>query len=150
MKSIKPLAFIFFAITIYFLSGCAKAGIGGPSYTLDGIVDGSQVVPSSSSSALGIITGSFDGNKNTMTGKIKWAGLSGTPTAIHIHAGTPGRNGYPYFVMVNVPKGSTDSLYFRSVFTESEEGGVKGSGYYFDIHTTAFPNGEIRGQIIAH
>ena len=150
MNLIKPLSFIIFAFSVYLLSGCAKAGIGGPSYTLDGIVDGAQVVPSSSSSAIGIISGGFDGSKNTMTGKIKWAGLSGSPTAIHIHGGTPGRNGYPFFVMVNIPKGTTDSLTFRSVFTESEEGGVKSSGYYFDIHTAAYPQGEIRGQIIAH
>src|SRR5437868_3233416 len=103
MKLITPLAFIFFTFSIYLLSGCAKAGIGGPSYTIDGVVNGAQVVPSSSSSASGIITGGFDGSKNTMTGTIKWSGLSGSHTAIHIHAGSPGRNGYPFFVMVKVP-----------------------------------------------
>lgn len=85
-----------------------------------------------------------------MTGMIKWSGLSGAPTAIHIHSGLPGRNGYPYHVMINVPNGTTDSLNFRAVFTESEEGGVPKGYYYFDIHTGAYPQGEIRGQIIAH
>lgn len=150
MKFIKPLAFISFILPFFLLSGCSKLGIGGPSYTLDGVIDGAQVVPISSSSASGIITGGFDGSKNTMTGTIKWSGLSGSPTAIHIHGGNPGRNGYPLFIMINIPKGTTDSLNFRSVLTESQETSVGTGGFYFDIHTSAYPNGEIRGQIIAH
>ena len=150
MNLIKPLSFIIFAFSVYLLSGCAKAGIGGPSYTLDGIVDGAQVVPSSSSSAIGIIVGTFDGSKNTMTGVLKWVGLSGSPTAIHIHGANPGRNGIPLFVEINIPKGTTDSLNFRSVLTESQETSVGTGGFYFDIHTAAYPQGEIRGQIIAH
>jgi len=150
MNLIKPLSFIIFAFSVYLLSGCAKAGIGGPSYTLDGIVDGAQVVPTSSSSALGLITGTFDGNKNTMSGKLKWVGLSGSPTAIHIHGANPGRNGIALFIEVKIPKGATDSLLFSSSLTESQETSVSTGGFYFDIHTAAYPEGEIRGQIIAH
>ncbi|MEJ0106340.1 MAG: CHRD domain-containing protein [Bacteroidota bacterium] len=39
---------------------------------------------------------------------------------------------------------------FTSAFTESQESGVSKNTYYFDIHTAAHPDGEIRGQIIAH
>jgi hypothetical protein len=85
-----------------------------------------------------------------MTGQISWSGLSGAPTAIHIHGGSIGRNGYPYFVLVNIPKTLTGSMIFSSVFTESEEGGVGVDKYYFDIHTAAYPAGEIRGQIFSH
>lgn len=150
MTLIKSIAFTSFVSLFLLFSSCSKVGIGGPSYTVDGIVNGAQVVPASTSSASGIITGSFDGGSNTLLGTLKWAGLSGAPTAIHIHGGMPGKNGYPYHVMVTFPKGKTDSLNFRSVFTESEEGGISKSAYYFDIHTAAFPQGEVRGQIIAH
>jgi len=85
-----------------------------------------------------------------MSGVINWSGLSGVPTAIHIHAGTPGRTGYAYFDLKNIPKTITGSMIFTSAFTESQEGSVGGGGYYFDIHTAAYPQGEIRGQIIAH
>lgn len=150
MKFIKPTAVTSFILLFFLLSSCSKLGIGGPSYTIDGVVDGAQVVPTSSSTATGVITGHLDGTKNTMTGTLKWTGLSGSPTAIHIHSGLPGRNGYAYFVEVNIPKGTSDSLNFRSEFTESLEAGVAKGNYYFDIHTAAYPQGEIRGQIIAH
>jgi len=150
IKTTKLTVIAALVITVISVYSCAKAGIGGPSYTIDGIANGVQVVPSSSSTAVGAVSGNFDGSKNTMKGKISWSNLSGAPTAIHIHGGSPGRNGYPYVVLVKIPNGVTDSLNFTSVFTESLEGGVGPSGYYFDIHTAAFPNGEIRGQIIAH
>lgn len=150
MKITKLTVIASLAFTVISVYSCAKAGIGGPSYTIDGIANGSQVVPSSSSSAIGAISGSFDGTKNTMKGKINWSNLSGAPTAIHIHAGMPGKNGYPYFVLVNIPNKATDSLNFTSAFTEALEGTVSAGVYYFDIHTAAFPAGEIRGQIIAH
>lgn len=149
MKTTKILLFATFAFSVLSFYSCAKAGIGGPSYTIDGNANGAQVVPTSTSSASALISGNFDGSKNTMSGVIKWSGLSGKPTAIHIHNGGEGRNGYATFNLP-IPKGVKDSLNFISSFTESQEGGVAGSGYYFDIHTTAYPTGEIRGQIFAH
>jgi hypothetical protein len=150
MKILKTTAVTSLIFLFFLLSGCSKLGIGGRSYTLDGVVNSAQVVPASSSTATGVITGYLDGSKNTMTGTLKWTGLSGSPTAIHIHGGYPGKNGYAFFIEVNIPTGTTDSLNFKSEFTESLEGGVGLSFYYFDIHTAAFPQGEIRGQIIAH
>jgi len=150
IKTTKLTVIAALVITVISVYSCAKAGIGGPSYTIDGIANGAQVVPSSSSSAIGSVSGNLDGSENTMTGKIKWSNLSGSPTAIHIHGGLPGRNGYPYFILIKIPQATTDSMNFTAVFTESEEGGIAPGKYYFDIHTAAFPNGEIRGQMIAH
>jgi hypothetical protein len=150
MKITKLTVIASLATVVISVYSCAKAGIGGPSYTVDGIADGAQVVPTSSSSASGAITGNFDGSKNTLHGTIKWGSLSGSVTAIHIHGAYAGKNGYPYFVLQNIPKGLTDSINFTSAFTESLEGGIPRGAYYFDIHTAAFPAGEIRGQIIAH
>jgi len=150
IKTAKLTIIASLVLTVLSFYGCAKAGIGGPSYTVDAAGDGLQVVPVSSSTATGTISGSFDGSKNIMSGVINWAGLSGVPTAIHIHNGGVGKNGYATFVMVNVPKTQTGSMSFSSAFTESQETGVSKNTYYFDIHTSAFPEGEIRGQIIAH
>ena len=150
MKTTRLTAIASFAIIAIAFFGCEKAGIGGPDYIIDGPANGMQAVPLSSSTATGAITGNYDGSNNTLYGTIKWSSLTGTPTAIHIHFGAPGKTGYPYFNLVKVPKGLTDSVTFSSSFTESLEGGVSRNLYYFDIHTSTFPNGEIRGQIIAH
>jgi hypothetical protein len=138
----------FLALSILFFSRCSKLGVGGPSYNIDAVATATQVVPASTSAATSSMTASLDGHSNTLTGTIRWSGLSGAPTLIHLHSAAPGRNGYPMFLLVNVPKIATDSMTFTSVFTESQEGTLAKGGYYYDIHTAAFPNGEIRGQMI--
>ncbi|MEJ0106996.1 MAG: hypothetical protein WDO19_32615 [Bacteroidota bacterium] len=77
MKSAKLTIIASFALAVLSFYGCAKAGIGGPSYTVDAAGDGLQVVPVSSSTATGTISGNFDGSKNIMSGVIKWRAFQG-------------------------------------------------------------------------
>jgi hypothetical protein len=84
-------------------------------------------------------------------------------TAGHIHAGPRGVNG-PVVLNFPIPTGRTGdlTLSFRvggttGVFIPRPEVGINtiddiiqtivGGGAYANIHTTAFPGGEIRGQI---
>ncbi len=149
MKISKLTLFVSIAVIAASSYSCGKSEVGGASFAVDGAANGAQVVPVSASSATGSISAYYNGGDNQLKGVIKWSGLSGSPTAIHIHAGAVGRNGYPYFLMVNVPTGTTDSLNFTSAFTQAQETITYGN-YYFDIHTAAYPNGEIRGQLVAH
>ena len=83
-------------------------------------------------------------------------------TAGHIHAGPRGVNG-PVVIDFPIPQGRTGdlTLSFRvgeAQFRARPEVGIQtmddiiqsivGGGAYVNIHTTAFPGGEIRGQLI--
>jgi hypothetical protein len=79
--------------------------------------------------------------------EIHVTGLSADFTAMHLHrarAGQPGPIVYPLTTPFtnNVSTGSVD-------FKPEDEADLNSQGFYFNIHTTAHPDGEIRGEVVA-
>ena len=122
--------------------------IWGGSYTnrqYHATIDGSQEVPPNTSTATG--EGSF--TYNLLTDELTW-NIShdldmANVTAAHIHSGAAGSNGpveVPLDHTVNPMVGST-------TLTGAQQGMLVNGLLYVNIHTTAFPGGEIRGQIYA-
>ena len=128
----------------------------------DFALTGSQVVPASSSTAGGTIKGTYDRSEKTYTYTLQWNGLSGNPTAIHFHGvADRGYAAIPIAPLAAYPNGIVQTFYG---FKTSPSGTYNGTLYvdgsvikehdllagkfYVDIHTAAFPGGEIRGQII--
>lgn len=123
----------------------------------------------------GFIT--FDTTANTMRVQVTFSGLLGNTTAAHIHAATldPGTGTagvatqVPSFVgfPLGVTSGSFDTTFdmtlassYRAAYITAN-GGTPASAFnallnasasgraYFNIHTAAFPGGEIRGFLTA-
>lgn len=138
-----------FAFVILLCTQCSKYQGDNKKYAVNSSGNGAQVVPASASSASGLMTGEYDSHNNTLSGVINWTGLSGGPTAIHFHGfANPGGNNIYQFVLDKVPAVASGSMNFQSAFTGAQEGSLIQGTYYYDIHTAAFPNGEIRGQIL--
>lgn len=123
-------------------------GKSKPQYNASGNAIGANVVPATNSTATGSIAGTYTSSDNTLNGTISWTNLSGPPTAIHLH-GTAfaGHNNIVQFNFTNFPTTTSGTFNFSSVFTQVQEGWLLAGAYYMDIHTAAFPNGEIRAQI---
>lgn len=146
LLKISPIAFL-----ILFSTQCSKYKGETEKYAVDGSANGMQVVPASLSAATASLEGDYNSSNNTLTGTLSWTGLSGAPTAIHLHGfAQPGRNNIYQFVLIKVPAVASGSMIFQSIFTEAQEESLINGYYYYDIHTAAFPNGEIRGQILLH
>ncbi|HKE00312.1 MAG TPA: CHRD domain-containing protein [Planctomycetota bacterium] len=82
--------------------------------------------------------------ENIVTYRMSDAGLTGPPLAAHMHQAPPGVPGPIIFGMNNLGDfwcGSSDPLTPAQVTT------LLAGGMYVNIHTAAFPGGEIRGQI---
>jgi hypothetical protein len=144
----RVIIFIFFIISSV---QCSKYEGETEQYAIDSPAAGTQVVPATASTATGKMVGIYNSNKNMLTGAISWAGLSGAPTYIHIHG--PARAGLnrANSQLITISKfqaSATGSVIIESPMTESQEGSMIDKMIYFDIHTAAYPNGEIRGQII--
>ena len=67
-------------------------------------------------------------------------------TAAHIHEGELGKEG-PVKVSLDTPKGGTakgcksaDAALIKAIMQDP-------SGYYVNVHSAAFPNGAVRGQL---
>ncbi len=80
----------------------------------------------------------------------------GTPitlTAAHIHSGTMGTNGGVLFNIApfTSPTFITDTYTFRGTVTlnMTQTQQLLSGGMYFNVHTSANPGGELRGQVLA-
>jgi hypothetical protein len=109
---------------------------------------GSQETPANASPGTGTFVGSYNDATDSLIYTITFSGLAANVTAAHFHAAPPGiaagvligPGGFPTGVMSGT---FTDTL----VLTASQEDSLKRGLFYFNIHTTAFPGGEIRAQI---
>ena len=107
-------------------------------------LNSAQEVPLNGSMATG--TGSLVVNPLTRvaSGSITLTGM--TATAAHIHLGAAGVNG-----AIIVPLASTGPGVFsvpaNTTFTADQLKAYKQGNLYYNAHSTAFPGGEIRGQI---
>lgn len=107
-------------------------------------LSGSQEVPPNNSAGKGNgqITVAPDG---TVSGSVAVSGM--TPTVAHIHDGAAGKNG-PVIVKLD----RTDSGFAvppGTKFNEAQLASFKAGSTYINVHSEAFPPGEIRGQLNA-
>ena len=136
-------------------------------------LSGANEDPANSSLATGFTTVLIDDETNMMTVKATFSGLSGPSTASHIHCCTPdpfeGKAGvatalptFPDFPL-GVTSGSYTETFdllslstYNAGFVTNHGGGVESARLaflaglasdraYLNIHTTAFPAGEIQG-----
>lgn len=113
-------------------------------WTMSATIDGFQEVPPSFSPGTGGGTFIIDDVANTIDYVISFSGLIGIETAAHVHGPAPfGANAGAQFALPSgSPKVGTE---FSTPTTVS----MMLSGLtYVNIHSTFFPGGEIRGQIV--
>lgn len=109
------------------------------------ILSGSQETPPNGSAATGSGNMTIDTTNGNFTASVTTAGIIGT--AAHIHAGAPGVAGPIVFPMVQTTPGGNTWI-TSGQLTSAEVGTLNAGGYYMNVHSAAFPNGEIRGQIV--
>jgi len=110
------------------------------------LLNGDQEIPPVTTGAIGIGGVSVVPALDSLVYFVQVRGLSGPATAAHIHKGAAGQAGGVVFGLTAVPL--TTGLYTAVVPLDSARISdlVKGE-WYFNVHTAANPNGEIRGQI---
>jgi CHRD domain len=108
---------------------------------------GSSEVPAVS----GAGTGTFEARLDPATSMLKWtvtySGLTGVPSAAHFHGpAMAGENAPP---VVPVIGNLASPIVGVTTLTAAQIADLKAGKWYFNIHTAANPNGEIRGQLAA-
>ncbi|GAB3287371.1 CHRD domain-containing protein [Hymenobacter tenuis] len=109
---------------------------------LQASLTGQQEVPATPSSATGTFSGSFDKVTRVLTYTVSYQGLA--PSAGHIHQGAPGINGG---VLVPFSSVATSPITGTATLTEDNATKLLAGETYVNLHTPAYPGGEIRGNI---
>jgi hypothetical protein len=106
-------------------------------------VDSAQEVPPSGTPAVGVAMISIDKAGDDLGYHIRRAGLTTAETAAHIHGfAPPGGNAG---VLHALPAGSPKVGVWN--YAAAQEPSIEAGLTYINIHTSAFPGGEIRGQV---
>jgi hypothetical protein len=120
--------------------GCAT--LSAPQTTTLNLT-GTQEVPPVTTSAAG--TGQITVLPDrSVSGGVTVTGV--TPTVAHIHEGATGING-PVIVPLMKTTENTFTVPTGTKLTESQHKAFQAGHLYVNVHSAAFPNGEIRAQI---
>lgn len=138
-------------LSIALATGCASAD---HLQEFSAIISGDQQVPDPvSTDAMGTLTGTYDSILNEFS--FSWVimgDLEGDPSSpgAHLHNGAAGTNG-PVVFGFNNPDGTWElsgSATWTGL-TQSDVDALYAGEIYANFHTSAFPSGEVRGQIFA-
>ncbi|MFN0279642.1 MAG: CHRD domain-containing protein, partial [Pyrinomonadaceae bacterium] len=109
-----------------------------------------QEVPPNNSTATATGSVSLSADQNTITVNLSWSGLSSNAISAHIHGPAgPGVNAGIIFGMAGVPTATAGAIPQQSFPINATQRGQFQSGLlYWNLHSTTFTAGEIRGQIL--
>lgn len=131
--------------TALLATGCALR----PSEKIDifeARLSGAQEVPPVNSAGHGQAELQWNRNSNVLSWKVTFTGLSGEVTGAHIHGpASPGENAG---VVIPFMTGLSGTITGQTNLTSAQALDLAAGRWYVNIHTAAFPGGEIRGQLM--
>jgi CHRD domain len=114
-------------------------------------LSGGGEAPPNNSPGKAHLEGTLDTDTNALTWTVTYSGLTGAPIGAHFH-GPVSYIGLTPEGDAPIQVGTTGSLAspFKGSATidETQKKDLKGGRWYFNIHTPAFPSGEIRGPVV--
>lgn len=113
------------------------------SVTFSALLTGIQEVPSVSTTATG--TGSFTLTGNGLQYDITVQNLTSSLTAAHFHLGNSGTSG-PVIQAITFSGNRSTGTW--TGITNEQRSALLSRGIYVNVHTTNYPDGEIRGQLL--
>lgn len=103
-------------------------------------------VPPTTSTGKGRLEGTFDTNSRELNYTVTYEGLTGPATAAHFHGPANDNQNAP--PVVPVEGDLTSPFTGKATLTPEQQTQIHDQKWYFNIHTAAFPDGEIRGKVM--
>jgi glucose/arabinose dehydrogenase len=105
-------------------------------------LSGLQALPPVATDARGTATILLDKDEATARVSLRFRGLSGAQASSHIHGPAPAGEAAP--ALFTLPAGSFSD--FQIALTPRQVADLRAGLFYMDVHSAAFPDGEVRGQ----
>jgi hypothetical protein len=105
--------------------------------------------PPNASPGTGFGTLVLDASQTQITVDESWSGLTAPATASHIHNAAAGTNGPVIFPFSGVPAATAGAIPEQSfAITAAQVVELQAGRMYMNVHTSTFPGGEIRAQLL--
>ena len=109
---------------------------------------GASEVPPNASGATGTATVTLNGAETMITVDVSFSNLQANATGAHIHEAPPMMEGGIIFDLGPVPTTTSATIPQHSFsVTPAQVATLRAGNYYVNVHSGAFPGGEIRGQL---
>ncbi|MBC7939509.1 MAG: CHRD domain-containing protein [Chitinophagaceae bacterium] len=129
---------------------CLGAQANGASVFSATLLGSNEVGLPGDPDGIGVASAVIDSHTGQVDWSITFANLS-TVVGAHIHTGVAGTNG-PIIVNFAVPTGLSGNGSFSGSLIDPDAMGITdftAANFYFNVHTSQFPGGAIRGQLAA-
>lgn len=145
-KTIKQFAILLMSATLMgAMISCEETGPDQSDIVeFEATINSSNTIPRSTSSAQGSASLEYNKRTKTLTYNVTYQGL--TPIAGHIHSAEPAWETGP--VRVPFTNVGTSPITGSKVLNQEEENLLMFGNMYINLHTAAYPAGEIRGQVL--
>ncbi len=127
------------------LAACSYLPNKGETLVYKGDLNGVSEVPPRGAPGVGKVEVSFQTRTKIFHWKITYTGLTGPATAAHFHGPAPIGTNAGVVVALTPPFDSP--IEGETVITDDQAAQLAAGNWYFNIHTAANPNGELRGQL---
>jgi hypothetical protein len=112
---------------------------------------GGREVPSNNSTATGHVEATLDTSTNTLTWTCVYSGLSAAPIGAHFHGpvsyvGATSEENAP--IQVGTPGNLASPFSGKAAVDATQAQDLRIGRWYFNLHSTKFPAGEIRGPVV--
>jgi hypothetical protein len=112
---------------------------------------GGREVPPNDSKATGHVDATLDTSTNTLTWTCAYSGLSSGPIGAHFHGpvsyiGSTSEENAP--IQVGTPGSLASPFSGKAVIDATQAEDLKIGRWYFNLHSTKIPGGEIRGPVV--
>ncbi|HAM11327.1 MAG: hypothetical protein A2X05_14645 [Bacteroidetes bacterium GWE2_41_25] len=138
----KQIQFVVFVVLLFTAGSCKKEE--DPDVIFKATINGTSEVPANASAATGTATLTYNKDTKIFNIVVDFSGI--TATAAHIHKAAAGVSGGAVFGFS--PPVTSPVNYTSVALDATQEADLYANMYYVNIHSTAFPGGEIRGQLI--
>jgi hypothetical protein len=149
----KPITLFLISLVVatVLIQACSKSSNNSTASTMHQIsatLNGASENPANTSTGTGSLTGSYDASTKTLSYNLTWTGLSGPATAAHFHGPAQAGTNAAVLVPITITNNAATGAGSGSVTIPDSVATFLSQGIlYVNVHTTAKPGGEIRGQV---
>ena len=117
-------------------------------YTISGAASGAQEIPPVTTNGAATLTGSYDTISKQLIYAINWTGLSGEVIVAHFHGpALATESAAPLQDITIVTNGMDGSTADTITAAADLHTALLAGKVYYNLHTAAYPDGEIRAQV---